>query len=134
MRSKILVFFSLIFSLVWFLNCSIPIEQQRNMITPKSFVSEDWRSSDLRWINRPEMARDLIKKEVLIGKTRKEIFEMLGELEFEDDSQSNQITYELEQLFQRSVDLAAVENLKITFNSNDIVENAEIEFLKIDWR
>lgn len=80
------------------------------------------------------MARDLIKRNVLIGKTRIEIFELLGEPEFVEDNQSNQITYELEQLFQRGVDLAAVENLKIKFNSMDTVEKAEIEFLKIDWR
>lgn len=134
MRRKLLVFFSLISSLVWFLNCSIPIEQQRNMIPSKSFVSEEWESSDLRWSNRPGMARDLIKRNVLIGKTRIEIFELLGEPEFVEDNQSNQITYELEQLFQRGVDLAAVENLKIKFNSMDTVEKAEIEFLKIDWR
>lgn len=137
MRLNFLLFLFVAFSFVLFLNCSVPIEQQRKMIPSKPFVKEIWQSDDkfdIRFSERPGMARDLIKNKVLIGKNRKEIVELLGEPDSDEEKKSKQMTYELEQLFQRGVDLAAEENLKITFNSTDTVEKAELEFKKIDWR
>ena len=124
----------MIFTFVCFSSCSVPIEQARNRIQPKTFLNENWNDDDFRWTYRPGMARDLIKRNVLIGKTRVEVVDLLGKSGLDVDINSNKMTYELDQLFQRGVDLAAVENLKITFNSNDTVEKAEIEFIKVDWR
>lgn len=133
MRLNPYLFLFVVFSFSFALNCSVPIEQQRKSIQPKTFVIEDWNNEDLKWTNRPGIARDLVNRNILIGKNRKEISDLLGEPYWDDKNQS-QVTYELEQLFQRGVDLAAIENLKITFNSTDTVEKAEIEFTKTDWR
>ncbi len=134
MRLNFLLFLFVIFTFVCFSSCSVPIEQARNRIQPKTFLNENWNDDDFRWTYRPGMARDLIKRNVLIGKTRVEVVDLLGKSGLDVDINSNKMTYELDQLFQRGVDLAAVENLKITFNSNDTVEKAEIEFIKVDWR
>lgn len=71
------------------------------------------------------MARDLVNKNLLIGKTRVEVFEMFGE-----EKTGKIIKYETEEIFY-VIDPIAVEFLKITFDENEKVEKAEIEFHQI---
>ncbi|HEX9960614.1 MAG TPA: hypothetical protein VGB00_06770 [Pyrinomonadaceae bacterium] len=119
------------------------VEQRRKFIHPIPFEKQKWLGLDddgisdaeMRWKYRPGMAKYLIDKEILIGKSRPELLAMLGE--YVDDSLADskkEIKYELEQIYGSNIDPIAIESLKITFDSVDKVEKAEIEFYKTgDW-
>ncbi len=79
---------------------------------------------------RPAMARNLISQNLLVGKTRNEILEMLGKLENMSEEMQNKISYTLEEEFW-IIDPVSIEWLEITFNQEDKVEKAEIKFQKI---
>ena len=110
--------------------CAVGIEERRKPIPPKPFVKELWQSldtMDIRWAERPAMARDLINKNILVGKSRAEITELLGEPNFDSPPE---IEYELEQIFG-SIEPIAFENLKLVFNEAEKVEKAEIKLVKV---
>ena len=70
----------------------------------------------------------------MIGKNRAEIVEMLGEDGDEGLYALNKIGYALESIYGRNIDPIAHENLVVTFNQENKVEKAEIEFDKTwDW-
>jgi hypothetical protein len=117
------------------------VERQRKFIQPIPFDKKKWLglyddvNSDwmIRTENRPGMARYLIEKEVLIGKSYAEVIEMLGE---HDDgfNAAREVRYSLEDIYGRNIDPIAIEYLKLIFNGEDKVEKAEIEFYKTsDW-
>jgi hypothetical protein len=59
---------------------------------------------------------------------------MLGEDEDKSLYSSNKIRYSLESIHGRNIDPIAHENLIVTFNQENKVEKAEIEFAKTgDW-
>ena len=100
------------------------------MISPMPFEKQKWKDFDSisSFEYRPRMARDLVNKKLLIGKTRSEVFEMFNEKE-----DGKIIRYETEEIYD-SIDPIAIEFLTIYFDENDKVEKAEIEFIKnSDW-
>lgn len=118
------------------------VEQRRQFIHPFVFEKQKWlgvdndgiKDSAIRSKYRPGMARYLIDKEILIGKSRAEIVEMLGASVSGGFVGASKTRYELEAIWGRNIDPIAIEYLKITFNSEDKVEKAEIEFHKTgDW-
>lgn len=134
MRNKLLIFFSLFLLLV---GCRATIEQRRNMIQPIPLEKAKWDARDYedRVQFRPGMARKLVFDKSLIGKSRTEIIEMIGEYEESHDSSPNIIRYGLEAIWGWNIDPIAIEYLKIYFDSENKVEKAEIEFHKTgDWR
>lgn len=133
MRSKLLVFFSLSLLLI---GCRVGIELKRNMIQTIPFEKTKWnaRDSEDRVQFRPGMARKLVNDKSLIGKSRTEIIEMIGEYEESHDPSPNIIRYGLEDIYRENIDPIAIEYLKINFDSENKVEKAEIEFHKTgDW-
>jgi hypothetical protein len=120
------------------MGCRANIEQQRNSIKPVSFDNEKWFDDrgigvEALWDIRPALARDLINNGKLIGKSREEVIEMLGD-EGNTFGFPNMQSYQLEQI-QGFAYPIAIEFLQITFNTENKVEKAEIEFHKTgDWR
>ena len=97
------------------------------------FDGERWRSESSLHINypyRPGMARNLVSKKLLIGKTRNEIQEMLGEPEPPPEKIKNKFTYTLEEDYGWDIDPIFTEWLEITFTQENKVEQAEIKFQK----
>lgn len=81
------------------------------------------------------MARKLFVEKSLIDKSRAEIIQMLGKDEESHDLSPNVVRYGLEEIYGYNIDPIAIEYLKITFDSKNKVEKAEIEFHKTgDWR
>lgn len=120
-------------------SCGIVVEKRRYFISSVPYEKENWLRADSLWDensglnSRPKMARFLTENNVLIGKSREEIYEMLGKKE-QDFSESKTISYDLQE-FYRSIDPVAFELLTITFNDQSKVEKAEIEFHKTSgWR
>lgn len=123
------------FASIFFQNCRSS-NRQRVFISSIPYERQKWLSSDIissagnRSNFRPGIARGLIEQNTLVGKSREEIIEMLGKSENHGDSESKIITYKLEEIYY-IIDPIAFEDLVITFNNNDKVEKAEIQFHKI---
>src|SRR5215213_6822853 len=124
------------------LSCRNNIEQRRKFIEPIPFEKQKWLGIDNDGISdagtrrtyRPGMARYLINKEILIGKSRADIIEMLGNDGNDGFNEERETKYDLELIWIRNIDPAAIEYLKINFNGEDKVEKTEIEFHKTgDW-
>jgi hypothetical protein len=138
MRSRLFIIFLITTVLVLFVGCRTNIEKGRNFIQPIPFEKEKWSDDrgigvEALWEIRPALARDLINKGKLIGKSREEVIEMLGD-EGNTFGFPNMQSYQLEQI-QGFAYPIAIEFLQITFNTENKVEKAEIEFHKTgDWR
>ncbi len=74
------------------------------------------------------MARDLVNRKLLVGKTREEVLELLGKTD--SYGRENIISYKLVEKFW-IIDPVSIELLDITFNEENKVEKAEIRFQKI---
>lgn len=118
------------------------VEHRRKFIQPVQFEKRKWLGVDADGISdsairskyRSGMARYIIDKEILIGKSRAEIVKMLGENDDDGFNDSKKTRYALEAIWGRNIDPIAIEYLKITFNGEDKVEKTEIEFYKTgDW-
>ena len=126
----------IVFVSIFFQNCRTGLNLQRTFISSVPYEKQKWFGSDIissaeNTSNyRPGIARDLIKQNILIGKSRDEITEMLGKSEVQEVSEPEIINYQLEEIFD-VIDPIAFEDLIITFNNNDKVEKAEIQFHKI---
>ena len=132
MRSKLLVFSSLLLLLI---GCRAGIELKRNMIQPIPFEKTKWnaRDSEDRVQFRLGMARKLVGDKSLVGKSRTEIIEMIGD-EGSTNSSLNNLTYQIDSI-EGIADPMAIEYLQIIFDAEDKVERAEIEFHKTrHWR
>lgn len=128
-----------VFSAIIFPNCGFITEKRRYFISAVPFEKEKWKSFDVlsnadsNFNLRPKMARYLTENKILIKKSRGEVYEMLGNQNEQRFSESKNIYYELQD-FYRSIDPVAIELLVITFDNEDKVEKAEIEFRKTsDW-
>lgn len=132
---------SLLFIFLFLLSgCRLNIEFARTFIKPVPFERTKWFALEegLGWEVasqfRPGMARKLVAENILIGKSRAEIFELLGDNEDDGFDSEKEIRYGLEEIYGWNIDPVAIEYLKITFNSEDRCEKAEIEFYKtMDW-
>ena len=70
------------------------------------------------------MAQDLIDKKTLIGKSKKEIIEMLGTSENLSNVDSNEIYYATEVDYRWDIDPERLEYLIIAFDSQERVKSA----------
>lgn len=132
-----IVIFSIVFVfvLVFAQNCRFTSSWQRSFISSVQYEKEKWLNADITGTiggdnPRPGIARDLIEKKSLIGKSREEIIEMLGNGENHGIYEPNTISYSLEEIFW-IIDPVAYENLIIYFDNENKVEKAEIKFYKI---
>ena len=132
MRKLIIKIFILILCLNFIFGCRLAIEQRRKTIGSMPFEKQKWKTSDKEtdWKYRPKIARDLVNKKLLIGKSRAEIFEMLGENNNHEWDSGKNIKYELEQIYGTNIDPIAIEYLVVTFDNEDKVEKTEIQFYK----
>lgn len=106
----------------------------RSLIQPKEFVKDVWNSQevmDIQWANRPALARDLIRRKVLLGKSIQEVREMLGDSGADDTGVTVDLRYELEEIFECDIDPVAIENMVIFFNSDGKVKQVQIEYRRI---
>ncbi len=101
---------ALFISLAFLISCQIypsyeQIIERRSKIKPETFSKKKWFDDkgfgvEAFWEERPKLARDLINRNLLIGKNFDEIIELLGEQQ--KDEENNLVTYsiyvEIEQL------------------------------------
>lgn len=113
---------------ILFQTCRLTNSWQRSFISEISYEKQKWLDADLISDDnpRPGIARELVNNNVLIGKTREEIFEMLGGGETVSDSKS--AVYLLEEIYRLDIDPVASEDLIITFDEANKAEKAEIRF------
>ena len=110
------------------------IVKERSKIKPILFEKEKWFDDkkigvEALWEVRPALARDLINRNLLIGKTVAEVEEMIGKLEV--DKGTNTVSYTI---FVENgvVDPVFIENLVIKFDQNNKVEKNEIQIRMMD--
>ena len=123
------------FVLVFAQNCRSTSSWQRSFISSVPYEKEKWFRADItgtitRKNPRPGMARYLIEQKSLIGKDYGEIVEMLGKGDEWEFDGHKRITFVLEEIF-RSIDPIAIEVLFISFDKENKVEKAEIQFQKM---
>jgi hypothetical protein len=102
---------------------------------PFPYEKEKWFRADVTGTitgnnPRPGMARYLIEQKSLIGKNYEEIVEMSGKGDESEFDARKRITFVLEEIF-RSIDPIAIEFLFISFDKENKVEKAEIQFQKM---
>jgi hypothetical protein len=124
-----------VFVFVFAQNCRFTSSWQRSFISSIPYEKQKWFEADITGTitgenPRPSMARYLIEQKTLIGKSHKELIEMLGEEKDQEIDGRKTITYELEEIY-RSIDPIAIEFLIISFDKDNKVEKAEIQFQKI---
>lgn len=134
MRKKLIVIFLVFLNL--FVNSSCfrfypsyeEVVETRSKIEPISFTREKWFDDrgigvEALWETRPGLARDLINRNLLIGKNYSEVQELLGKQE--KDKSDNSVTYAL--FYDMGVaDPVYVEDLYIKFDENDRVIHNQI--------
>lgn len=130
MRNLVVKISILFLCLNFISGCRFFTEQNRNKISPMPFEKQKWDfipsvPDDSKY--RPRMARELVNNNLLIGKTRAEVFEMLGG----EEQKGKVITYKLEEIYEfLNIDPIAIELLSINFSDEDRVKKAEIELHK----
>ena len=140
MRINTGLIFSLLSSLFIFLSClsGYPsyeeVKETRSKIKPIPFEREKWFDKkgigvEALWETRPGLARDLVNRNLLTGKSYTEVKELLGEQEM--DKREKAISYEL-YVENGVADPIYIENLIINFDENEKVSNAEIKISMMD--
>lgn len=117
---KIISTFTLIFLL---LSCFA-----RPYVKPITFDKTKWLEQTSPYIDnsvRAAMARDLVNRKVLIGKSRSEVIEMLGELEEKDHQESKEISYTIGEAYF-GIEPTWTEFLIISIDDNNKVKDVEI--------
>ncbi len=110
------------------------IVESRSRIKPIPFEREKWFDDrrigvEALWETRPGLARDLVNRKLLIGKSYTEVQELLGEEEMNGKSKTVSHTVDVD---EGVVDPVYIENLVIKFDEKDKVENAGIEIKMMD--
>jgi hypothetical protein len=110
------------------------VQEGRTKIEPITFEKEKWFDKkgigvEALWETRPGLARDLINRNLLIGKSFTEVKELLGEEEMSREDKSVSYTLYNESGF---VDPIYIENLIVNFDENEKVKNAGIEIKMMD--
>lgn len=110
------------------------VVKNRSKIKPIPFTKEKWFDKkgigvEVLWETRPGLARDLINRSLLIGKSYSEIQELLGEES--KDNESNSVSYEL--FIENGVaDPIFIEYLVINFDNNEKATDAKIKVAMMD--
>ena len=107
--------------------CSILNDVQRMFVSPQPFDEKVWKDYNQQKA-RPGMARDLVAKKTLIGKTREEMRVMLGH-EKPKASTDSYARYEIAIFEEIQGDLhpSRAEYLKVNFGDDGKVVNSEIQ-------
>ncbi len=140
MLKKILQIFLILLSLSAFSACFLyypsveKVVADRSKIKPIPFEREKWFDDkgigvEALWEERPGLARDLLNRKILIGKSFSEIKELLGDTNINEFD--NSISY---QTFVENgaVDPIFIESLIINFDKNEKATNAEIFITMLD--
>lgn len=90
------------------------------------FNHDIWISAleDEAWSTRKKMAQNLIDKKTLIGKSKKEIIEMLGSSDHLPDVAGNELYYTTEVDYGWDIDPVRIEYFIISFDSQERVIRA----------
>ena len=95
------------------------------------FNKSDWsKSSDGFYLNRDKMITDLTSNHKLIGLSKIQLLELLGEPENYSDAEPNSIYYNIVTDYGVNIDPVYIKNLRIKFNKLDQVESYKIEETK----
>lgn len=91
-----------------------------------NFNHDIWISAleDESWSTRKKMAENLIDRKTLIGKSKKEIIEMLGSSDDLSDIAGNELYYATEVYYGWDIDPVRVEYFIISFDSQERVIRA----------
>lgn len=121
----------LVFIMIYVSNCRYSSKWQRNFISIVRYEKQEWIEADTTGIVtgknfRPWMARDLVKRKILIGKSREEVVEMLGQSEDQRFTDQTNQSMSLKKSILGILISVAVENFVVTFNSGNKAEKAEI--------
>ena len=123
-----------LFTVLILLNLSIgcTLKQRRYFVSSIPFDEKQWKINDaeMRWQVRPGMARDLINRNLLIGKNCDEINELLNIYKYQS-CDKNFIEFGLREFYGAWIygfDPTSREVLRIYFDENEKVVNAEIKF------
>jgi hypothetical protein len=110
------------------------VVEKRSKIKPITFERKRWLDDkgigvEALWDDRPGLARDLLNRNILIGKSFSEVKELLGDAEIIE--YTNSISYDT--FIEEGVaDPVFIESLVISFDKNEKVENAEIQIRMMD--
>ncbi len=95
------------------------------------FNKVDWlKSSDGFYLNRDKMINDLTLNHKLIGLSKIELVELLGEPENYSNVEPNSIYYNIVTDYGFDIDPVYIKNLKIEFNQSNQVKSFKIEETK----
>jgi hypothetical protein len=140
MRKKLIIIFLVSLNLFAASSCfqGYPsyeeIVESRSRIKPIPFEKEKWFDDrgigvEALWKTRPGLARDLINRNLLVGKSYTEVQNLLGEVE--KNPTENSISYAL--FYDMGViDPVYVEDLYIKFDDDDKVISNEIQIKMMD--
>ena len=100
----------------------------------KKFNSRDWKNTTqednlIKNNDKNLMIDDLVKSELLIGKSSKEVKILLGKANFYD-SQKNSFQYETFEDFGWNIDPKFYRGIEIYFNEDSIVTSTKIYEIK----
>jgi hypothetical protein len=140
MRKKLIIVFFIFLNLFVAISCfrGYPsyeeVVESRSKIKPISFTREKWFDKkgigvEALWETRPGLARDLINRNLLIGKNYTEVQELLGEQS--RDNEDNSVSYEL-YVENGFADPIFIEYLIINFDENQKVKSAKTEVHMMD--
>lgn len=110
------------------------IVSERSKIKSVKFEKEKWFDDrgigvEAFWQTRPALARDLVERSLLTGKTVAEVEEMIGKIEIDEKTNSASYTIFVE---NGVTDPVFIENLFIKFDNNGKVEKTEIQIKIMD--
>lgn len=110
-----------------FQGCSVINDAQRMFVSSQPFDEKVWKDFNQKK-SRPGMARDLVSRKTLIGKTRDEVRAMLGH-EKPKASSDSYARYEIAIFEEVQGDLhpTRAEYLKVNFGDDGKVASSEIQ-------
>ena len=105
----------------------LTILQAVSCSTNQKFDSDKWQQKGVDWWMmdvREKMIDDLIQSDTLIGLTKNEIVELLGEPEVEREAE---FEYLIREKYGTDIDPEYISNLRIAFDKDGYVASCEIE-------
>lgn len=137
MRKEIIIILSSVF--VFLISCQTypsyeQIKESRSKIKAETFTKEKWFDDkdigvEIFWEERPKLARDLMNRKLLIGKSFNQVTELLGKEQ--KDEKSNSINYNI-RIENGVVDPIYIEKFIIYFDKENKVNNTEIKIVMMD--
>jgi outer membrane protein assembly factor BamE (lipoprotein component of BamABCDE complex) len=119
MKVKYIIFLMIIASLSLSTGCK---ESKISFNKVKWMNSQSKSEVDIDWDMRKNMAEDLVDKKTLIGKTKSEVIQLLGEPEKLEDIPENELYY-LSYIKYGDIDPTRIEYLICTLDEEEYVTN-----------